>query len=274
VSETSQDTVKLAEELGMKGINLFFQNLELTTPIESMFDAALKLLDESIGLWPFSNTLNIKAQILKRRGDLSGAITNVDAAIKIAPHDPTIWLSKGNILCSDDRISEGKKCYIEALKKYESADYLSALNLDDIAKIPSEMEIVMGLRDRAARYGFEPNWMGTYIEGSWPAKHSRNFDAELFFDGNNVSGWIREPNTSKRIDKSIPYLFSKLYGVISGDNVTLIKEYEGRDAKGDELYKVNYNGKADIMGRSISGISGTWSIRGNSSGKFEMKKSA
>jgi len=270
MSEISEDTIKLAEDLFKKGMNLYQENIKLTNPIESMFDAALRLLDESIGHYPLPGALNYRAQILKRRGDFDGAIQSIDTAINMDPQNPAHWVSKGYILYSNGQYREVVMCYNEALKKYKSVDFLGNLNSEDIANIPSQVELIRNARTDAARWGFEPNWVGTYSEGSWMAKISgriqlQNFEAELFFEDTDFSGWIREPNTSKRIDKkTVPYLFSEVYGTISGNEIAFTKQISLESV---DYPPVNYNGMIDIKREKISG---TWINQGGKSGKFEM----
>ena len=113
-------------------------------------------------------------------------------------------------------------------------------------------------------------WNGKYTYSGFFSSFRRpvTFSAILIFDGNRLSGKIKETNTFLCAEDNRPrYLFSNISGNIEGDIIVFDKEYDGG---GNYWHNVNYRGRLDAKNGTISG---TWTLP-TAKGTFEMSRVA
>jgi hypothetical protein len=92
-----------------------------------------------------------------------------------------------------------------------------------------------------------------------------SFSAELIFDGDRLSGNIKEHNTFATQSE---YMFSTIDGSVHGDKVEFHKTYDGTDG---QRHTVHYKGTLDT---NAGKIIGKWHIGfvPLGSGNFEMRR--
>jgi hypothetical protein len=100
-------------------------------------------------------------------------------------------------------------------------------------------------------------------------RHPIAFSADLVFDGNKLSGTIKEGNTflTQYGEDHPRYLIANISGYIDGDVIVFNKKYDGG---GGYQQTVEYKGKFDAEGGKIFG---TWTLS-RYKGKFEMSRIA
>jgi len=109
-------------------------------------------------------------------------------------------------------------------------------------------------------------WIGNYSYSGLFSVFRRpvSFSAELIFDGDRLSGSIKEHNT---FSTQSEYMFSTIDGSVHGDKVEFYKTYDGADGKG---HTVHYKGTLDV---NAGKISGKWHLS-LSSGSYEIRRVA
>lgn len=93
------------------------------------------------------------------------------------------------------------------------------------------------------------------------------FSADLVFDGNRLSGTMKEVNTFLTVygEDSPRYLISNISGYIDGNEIIFDKNYDGGGGYG---HTVRYKGKFDADGGKIFGA---WIYHGEK-GNFKMSR--
>ncbi len=177
-------------------------------------DAAIALIDEYIEFLPSSQHAQLKrAELLRAKRDIAGALKAYDDLILDAPGDPDIYELKARVLLAEGRTDEALQAYRDAIKQRPQdqtlRDFLAFL--EPLKNRQFEAWLVTDPRALAAEFPPSPYSYDTIVENS-----------VTFVSKNGLASTV-----SQRVDR-----------VLNPEGVDAVKTHRAGYQNGDEVAEV------------------------------------